>query len=355
MGVVVVLLAALPVVVAGWPAADEDRSAADLRAAALAGADIPFSGYAESAGGLSFPVTDQLSDLADLFSDRTAMRVWWRGPTAHRVDVVTPVGETDVYTDASGSWRWEYEADRITRTRAAPLTVPAAPDLLPGPLARRLLAEAEPDELSRIGAGRVAGRSALGLRLVPSDPGASIDRVDIFVEPDTGLPLQVLVFGKGASNPALDTRYLDIDFTPPPAELVSITPPAGADIEVGDNLGVLRNAARRLSPVPLPDSLAGLPRRSITGSPDAVGLYGRGVTLLAVVPLPYGVASDLRRAAAQDPNAISDELGIRVTAGPLGILLAGSPGRSSSVITGTVTLDALAQAARELAQRDGES
>ena len=105
--------------------------------------------------------------------------------------------------------------------------------------------------------------------------------------------------------------------------------------------------------MPLPDTLAGLPRRTIEGSPAAVGLYGRGVTLLAVVPLPYGVSSDLRRAAAQDPNAIADDLGVRLTAGPLGILLVGSPGRSSSVLTGTVTLDALAQAARELAARGG--
>ena len=355
VAVVVAVLAALPALVGAWPAADEDRSAADLRAAALASADVPFSGDAESAGGLSFPVTEQLSSLADLLSDRTTMRVWSRGPTENRVDVITPFGETDVYTDPSGTWTWEYEANRVTRTRAAPLTVPAAPDLLPGALARRLLSEAEPGELSRIGAQRVAGRDALGLRLVPAAASSSIDRVDIFIEPDSGLPLQVLVFGKGATNPALDTRYIDIDLAAPATDQVTFTPPPGVDFERGDNLGVLRDAARELPSVPLPDTLAGLPRRTIEGSPAAVGLYGRGVTLLAVVPLPYGVASDLRRAAAQDPNAVTDDLGVRLTAGPLGILLVGSPGRSSSVITGTVTLDALAQAAQELAGRDGGS
>ncbi len=353
VAVVVAVLAALPAVVGAWPAADADRSAADLRAAALASADVPFSGYAESAGGLSFPVTEQLGSLADLFSDRTTMRVWWRGPTANRVDVVTPFGETDRYTDGSATWTWEYEADRVTMTRAAPLTVPAAPDLLPGALARRLLSEAEPGELSRIGAQRVAGRDALGLRLVPSAASSSIDRVDIFIDPDSGLPLQLLVFGKGATNPALDTRFTDIDLAIPDDDLVTFTPPPGADYDRGDNLGVLRSADRELSPVPLPDTLAGLPRRTIEGSPAAVGLYGRGITLLAVVPLPYGVSSDLRQAAAQDPNAIADDLGVRLTAGPLGILLVGSPGRSSSVLTGTVTLDALAQAARELAARGG--
>lgn len=355
MAIVVAGLAALPAVVGAWPAADEDRSAADLRAAALASVEVPFSGHAESAGGLAFPVTDQLSSLADLLSDRTTMRVWWRGPTANRVDVVSAVGETGVYTDVFGSWTWEYQSNRVTRTPTAPLTVPSPPDLLPGPLARRLLSEADPGELSRIGAVRVAGRDALGLRLVPSAAASSVDRVDVFIEPGTGLPLRVQVFGKGAPNPAIDTRLLDVDLAAPAGDLVSFTPPPDADVEQGDNLGVLRTAARQLSPVPLPDTLAGLPRRTIAGAPEAIGLYGRGVTLLAVVPLPYGVAGDLRRAAEQDPTVVRDELGIRLTAGPLGILLFSDPGRRSSVITGTVTVDALAQAARELAEQDGAS
>ena len=38
-----------------------------------------FSGYAQSAGGLSLPVGDQLTDVADLLSDRTTMRAWYRG------------------------------------------------------------------------------------------------------------------------------------------------------------------------------------------------------------------------------------------------------------------------------------
>ena len=182
MGTLVVVLAALPALVGAWPAADDDRSAVDLRAAALASVDVQFSGYAESSGGLALPVADQLSSLADLFSDRTEMRVWWRGAADNRVDVVSAGGETDVYRDADGTWTWEYEADRATRTDDAPLALPAPPDLLPNTLAGRLLAEAEPGELSRIGADRIAGRDALGLRLVPAAAASSVDRVEIFVD-----------------------------------------------------------------------------------------------------------------------------------------------------------------------------
>jgi len=344
---IVAVLAALPALVGAWPAADDNRSASDLRDAALASVGVQFSGYAESSGGLALPVADQLSSLVDLFSDRTEMRVWWRGAADNRVDVVSAGGETDVYRDARGTWTWEYEANRATRTADAPLALPAPPDLLPNTLAGRLLAEAEPDELSRIGADRIAGRDALGLRLVPTAAASSVDRVEIFVDADTGLPLRVRVFGKGADNPAIDTRFVDLDIRPPSADLTTFTPPRGASVQVGDTLGVLQNAGRELPPVPLPDTLAGLPRRTLAGAPPAIGIYGRGITVLAVVPLPRGVAGDLRQAAAQDANAVTDQLGTRLTAGPLGILLVAGT-RPQSVIVGTVTLDALAQAAGEL-------
>ena len=88
---------------------------------------------------------------------------------------------------------------RATATRSAPspLDLPAPPDLLPSALGRRLLSEATDDELSRIGARRVAGRDALGLRLTPADDASSVSRVDVWVDGDSGLPLQVEVFGEG--------------------------------------------------------------------------------------------------------------------------------------------------------------
>jgi len=345
---VVAVLAALPALVGAWPAADDDRSAAALRVVALASVDVQFSGFVESTGGLALPVADQLNSLADLFSDRTELRVWWRGRTDNRVDVVTAGGETGIYRDATGTWTWEYEANRATRTEDAPLALPAPPDLLPSALARRLLAEAEPEELSRIGADRIAGRDALGLQLTPTAAASSVDRVAIFIDAETGLPLRVQVFGKGADNPALDTRFVDLDVASPAAEVTVFNPPRGASREVGNTLGVLQNAARDLPSVPLPDTLAGLPRRTLDGAPPAIGTYGRGITVLTVVPVPRGVAGDLRDGAAQDPNAITDDLGTRLMAGPIGILLvARTP--IQSVIVGTVTLDALAQAAAELA------
>jgi hypothetical protein len=351
----VAVLASLPALVGALPADDADVGAAELRAAVLASGGVGFSGYAVSAGGLALPVGDQLPAVADLLSDRSTLRVWWRGPDEHRVDVVSAAGETGVHVDAGGTWTWEYESATATRTEPAGLTLPAPPDLVPASLGRRLLSEAADEELSRIGARRVAGRDALGLRLVPAAPAASVARVDVWADAATGLPLAVEVVaveegGEDASLPALDTRFLDLDLTVPPAGVVAFTPPADARVGTGeDPAGLLREAAdRELSPVRLPVELAGLGRRDVAGAPAAVGLYGSGVTLLAVAPVPGRLAAGLRSTLTAAPDAVTDELGTRVAAGPLGLMLVEPPRSGAYVLTGTVTLDALADAAAAL-------
>ena len=114
------VLVATPPLIGALPASDAEVSAAELRAAVLGSAHVGFSGYAESAGGLLLPATDQLTTVAELFSDRTEMRVWWRGPTDHRVDVITAAGETSTHHDECGTWTWEYERATATRAESTP-------------------------------------------------------------------------------------------------------------------------------------------------------------------------------------------------------------------------------------------
>jgi outer membrane lipoprotein-sorting protein len=344
----VAVLAALPSLIGALPASDAAVSAADLRARVLASDGVGFSGYAESAGGLSLPVTDQLTAVADLLSQRTTMRVWWRGPADNRVDVVTAVGETDTYRDPSGTWTWEYERSTATRAATTPLALPAPPDLLPSSLGRRLLSEASDAELSRVGARRVAGRSALGIRLTPADPSSSVGTVDLWLDADSGLPLQVQVVEKGGEQPALDTRFLDLELTRPDASLTAFTPPPGATVREDRQAEIVLEAGQRLRRVELPGDLAGLPRRTLCDVPGAIGVYGRGVTLLAVAPVPERLAAGLHRALRQSPGAVLDRSGIRIAAGPVGLMLVEPPGRAPYVLTGTVTLPALAVAAAQL-------
>ncbi|WP_369133204.1 sigma-E factor regulatory protein RseB domain-containing protein [Modestobacter sp. I12A-02662] len=348
----VAVLLALPPLIDALPATDAPASAADLRTRALASAGTAFAGYAQSAGGLDLPVGDQLTDAADLFSDRTTMRAWYRGPADWRVDVVTPTGETGVHTDAGGTWSWNWEDAVATRSAPSPLAFPGPSDLLPSALGRRLLSEAADDELSRLGAERVAGRDALGLRVEPAAEAASVTRVDVWVDRSTGLPLRVQVWGDDA-EPAMDTGFLELDLTIPPAEVTAFTVPAGAEVREGQAEQLLQAAdrGRRRGPL-LPASLAGLDRRAVEGAPRSVGVYGRGVTLLAVGLLPDRAAAGLRAELARAPGAVLDPLGTRIAAGPLGLMIVDGPD-GALLLTGTVTLDALAAAATELTGRTG--
>jgi outer membrane lipoprotein-sorting protein len=358
VGGVVAVLLALPSLIAALPASGAATSAADLRREALASASVAFTGYAQSAGGLSLPVGDQLTDVADLLSDRTTMRAWYRGPTDYRVDVVAPTGETDVHADAGGTWTWDYESATATRTAPSPLALPTASDLLPSALGRRLLSEATDAELTRIGAQRVAGRDALGLRLVPAAEASAVARVDVWVDAGSGVPLRVQVFGDGAAGAAaaLDTGFLDLELVTPPAGVTAFDVPPGAQVEEGQDASLLRaatRAGRHGDRIALPADLAGLARRTIDGAPRTVGLYGSGVTLLAVSPVPGRVAGGLRDALVASPAAVVDDLGVRITAGPLGLMLVRGPD-GPVLLAGTVTSEALAAAATQLQSGGGD-
>ena len=352
---VVAVLVTLPSVIGALPASEADTSAAELRRAVLDSADVPFTGYAQAAGGLALPIGDQLTPVADLLSDRTSMRAWYRGPADWRVDVVSATGETGVHADAGGTWTWDWADATATRTAPGPLALPTAPDLLPSALGRRLLSEATDAELSRLGADRIAGRDAQGLRLVPADAASSVARVDVWVDGDSGLPLRVQVFGEDGGEAALDTSFLDLELTTPAAAVTAFDVPPDAEVREGQDAQLIELADRddrrgrpALADV-LPDVLAGLDQRQIEGAPRSVGLYGRGVTLLALRPLPGRAAADLRAELSRAPEAVVDDLGVRISAGPLGLMLTGGGDGPTWLLAGTVSLDALESVATELA------
>ena len=65
--------------------------------------------------------------------------------------------------------------------------------------------------------------------------------------------------------------------------------------------------------------------------------------------LPGRVGAALRDTLTAAPGAIADDLGVRISAGPLGLMLVdGGERRGDWLLAGTVDADALAAAAAEL-------
>lgn len=349
VGVLVAVVAALPWAVGRIPASSGNLSAQDLVQRIESSADQPYSGYAESAGGLILPITDSFSEIADLFGDRTKMRVWYVSPTASRVDAIGYTGETDVYTDAKGTWTWDYEAEEATRSLSttAAVAIPTPADLLPPAVARRVLSNAAAADLTTLPAERIAGRSAAGVRLTPSDPAATVKRVDVWADEATGVALRVVIYGADA-NSALDTAFLDIDLSAPDPGLLTFAPPPNAQVQTdnGDLIGRLQQRGG-VDALTLPDSLAGFPRTG-DGGFSSVGVYGDTVTSFVAIYLPNRFSGSLRDTLRDAPTTVVEDVGLSTTSGPISALLADTGGRSRWLLVGTVTVETLVTASSSL-------
>ncbi len=337
----------LPTVIGAVPARSSDLSATELLAEVRASGSVGHSGYAESVGGLDLPLTDDFTALTSLLGDRTRIRSWWRGEQDWRVDAVQTTGEAGTYRDPSGIWNWDYEQDTIVRTSEPTVRLPRVSDVEPAALARRLLSEARAADVARIPSRRVAGRDAAGLRLRPSDDGTTIDRVDVWVDPATGLALRVEIYGKDTPRPVLETAFLDFSDRTPPASATRFSPAEPERIR-GETNPDLAAAINVFAPVIPPATLAGLPGRSGDIGLGSVGTYGSGLTLLVAVPLPGRISRPLREQLARTPGATKTDQGVRLAVGPLSLLLTDAQYRRSWLVTGTVTAATLDTAAAQL-------
>lgn len=355
----IAVLVALPSAVGALPAHTSALSAAQLLTRIQGSAPTPYSGYAESTGGLSLPVTSRFSSVADLFGAQSHLRVWWRAADDWRVDSVDIAGETDVRHSVQGYWTWNYESNNATYTQqpqSPRVRLPTAVDLTPPELGRRLLSEALPREASRIGSDRIAGHDAAGLRIRPEGQTSSIDSVDVWADAATGLPLRVVILGKQAQSPALSSTFLDLSLSTPSASVTAFAPPANANVDSGTSQD-LATAIDQLAGVVPPTNLAGIARNSDLPKLGSVGVYGRGVTEFIAIPLPRRAAYSLRSqfravnpaASGASPDANNHDTNLSVAVGPLNLFLNDSAGFGDAwLLVGTVQADLLATAAREL-------
>jgi hypothetical protein len=288
------------------------------------------------------------------------------------VDAISPTGEHDVHRDEFGIWTWDYEDNRAVRSDEPEVRLPRASDLDPAQLGRRLLSEATAAELSRLPARRIAGRDAPGLRLTPADKQTTINRVDVWADPDTGVPLRVEVGGVGLALPVVAATYLDFSSDRPSAALTGYDPPTGLGIKVEGGNDDLAARIDSFASVEPPRTLAGYPVRERLEGLGAIGTYGNGVTVLTAVPLPGRIAGPLGETLAKTPGVLDDPgtptqgtldtpdgqvtvfgPGVRtllITVGPVSLLevfVSGDDG-PAWLLTGTVTADVLRRAGTEL-------
>ena len=344
-----VLLVATPFLVAAWPVPQADTTAAEVLARVHASQDVAFTGRVEVEGHVGIPHEEAQESLAQLLGGRTEVRVWWADPDTWRTATIRPTGETDIYHRAGPggrgeSLRWVYESKRVTTYADPPVRLPLAGDLLPHVLARHVLDGVRADELTRLPDRRIAGRTALGLRLTPADVESSLASVDVHADAATGLPLSVVLHGRDRTDPAVTTVFTDVSFGAPSPEALRFDPPADASLHT-DDLIDLAAAADRYAELSAPPTLLGFDRRT---SADAVGLYGRGPTVVLAVPLWERYSEHLRTQLGRRPGVQHLPEGELLSTGPLTLLLGQRRDGRAWLVAGTITSDAAVAAVEEL-------
>lgn len=339
------LLVAAPIVVRAWPADDRDVSAADLLATLEVNLDHPYSGYVETQGTLLLPVADRFTDIGELFGSTTRLRVWWRSADAWRVDKLLATGEVDLVHNAQGTTRWRYEHNDADLSNDPDIRLPRTADLVPPEVADFLFEDVADDEVERIAPRRVAGIDALGLRLRPAARQTSIDHVDAWVDPGSGVVLRVVVAARGAQGPAFTTEFVDFSAATPPASRTEFVTPPGADFDFDEVLDIA-DAANQYAIVRPPETLVGLPKAP--EADRAVGVYGAGATRVIAIPLRDREADPLREQLRLTPGVRAEPWVTLVSIGPLGVALGGSDGDGGWLLAGTVTRETLLRATREV-------
>jgi outer membrane lipoprotein-sorting protein len=284
VGGVVALLVALPGLVGAVPARDQPMAAEELLGRVLASERVAYQGLAEARAGLGLPDVPRAGRVVALLGETTRMRAFVAGPRSWRVDELTPVGERDLYADGATTALWDSGERRVTFTSGeAPVRFARPADLLPPELGRRVAAAAEVGEVARLGARRVAGVDALGLRIAPRSAGTTLARADLWADPRGGLPVRVELTARGQREPIVTATFLDLALGPPDPGHLRFTAPDDADVNV-DQAPDLAGAIDRFSPFALSDQLGGLGRRTQFGG--AASTYGRGFELVAALAFP---------------------------------------------------------------------
>jgi hypothetical protein len=350
----VALLCSLPIAIAHRPVPAQDISLVELQQAISQSGAGSYEGLFESRGGLRLPDLGRFDDEVAPFTQTSRVRVWYADPLTWRADELLIGAERSIYRQTDGLWSWDSGTRRIVyspRTADEPLRIPRLMDLNPAEIGRRIVADTANEIVTSIEPRWVAGHVGAGLRIQPATTNATtstIKSVELWADPETGVVLRVQI-STGATAPAFETEFIDLDFKQPSAAVMQFDPTA-VDEPVRMSPTVDPVEAVSSTPfIPLPENLAGLPRRN--DATDGLGTYGQGLSMVTLFALPQG---NLGRRVAALPRTERPWGGRAavVTTSLINVQLVTIAGLDI-VLSGTVTMAELDRIAAELAESNG--
>ena len=261
VGVPVLVGAAILVPIAASGAVDlPDKTPAELIAFAAASDVDALSGTIEQSSDLGLPdlgaltgamgdessegapTAADIDDLIALVTGSHTAKVYLDGESA-RLQVLDQLGERNVYVDGDANQVWYVDSETQTATQ---LTLPSdaeidqlhsdapvPPDsaLTPDQMLDQALADL--DETTEVTVGtdaRVAGRDVYELVLTPRTEDTLVGEIRFAIDGENGVALAASVTARGASEPAFQTGFTQVDFSAPDPAVFAFTPGEGITV-----------------------------------------------------------------------------------------------------------------------------
>jgi outer membrane lipoprotein-sorting protein len=207
----------------------------------------PLTGTVVETASLGLPQLPQMASATSpmsLLTGSHTVKVYYQDSSHFRLAVPQPSSETDVIADGTKLWLWQSTTNSVTEfvppadsasqaKKAEQKVAASAPVLTPQQAANQILAKVGQTTLVSVQDNvMVAGDPAYQLVLAPKDHRSLIGRVVIAVDGKYGIPLRVQLYAKGASSPAFQVGYTDLQFVTPDPANFAFTPPHGAKVDV---------------------------------------------------------------------------------------------------------------------------
>ncbi|QIY64044.1 outer membrane lipoprotein carrier protein LolA [Streptomyces sp. RPA4-2] len=198
------------------------------------------SGAAQGDGGSS---ADPQSKLMELASGTHTLRVAADGPDKGKVSLLESAAEYSVIRNGNDVWAYDSKSNEVYHSKApasderrgaAPKDVPSTPKELAD---EALKSVDDTTSVTVDGTAQVAGRDAYKLLIKPRQSGSTVGAISVAVDAKTGVPLKFTLTPAGGGAAVVDAGFTKVDFSRPAASTFDFTPPKGAKVTEGDDLG----------------------------------------------------------------------------------------------------------------------
>jgi hypothetical protein len=188
-----------------------------------------------SLGLPKLPETGNPDSITSLLTGSHTVNIWYAGPTRFRLSLPQSDSETDLYQEGSAAYLWQSTSNSVTKFVSHGKTPASEPKtvtpLTPQQAANEALAMLGKSTSVTVASNEtVAGQATYTLVLSPKESGSLIGQVSISIDAKNNVPLQVQVYARGASTPAITVGFTSVSFTEPSAADLSFTPSATAKV-----------------------------------------------------------------------------------------------------------------------------